>query len=379
MAWALLIMLAFYDLCAVLTPCGPLKALVNLMSKDDAPSMPGLLYEAQLPENATRPGGQPNIDVQIETRTSTNGNNSDAIQNDTQQNSDNSNNRYGNVIRDDVGRENTLQSNDVINTSEPETRQANRTAEMTLSNTNRITCSINQNEDPEGAADYQQENDHRVQSERHATASSSPLQEFTSPTISLPLAIAKIYKLPIVSDTRGTLISLDTSSETAYLHQHFSAAELQTAVEAKLPRNGGRIETTQNRRGELRYVIYNRDGEIKRTLFVDENGKVMEVISRDDDGFTDHKDNNIKLGLGDFIFYSVLVSKAAQNGFAPFVSCFLSIITGLGGTLVLLALYHHALPALPISIFIAVTMFVATIYCIKPWIQLLWRAGPYYI
>lgn len=38
MAWALLIMLALYDLFAVLTPCGPLKALVKLMSKEDAPT-----------------------------------------------------------------------------------------------------------------------------------------------------------------------------------------------------------------------------------------------------------------------------------------------------------------------------------------------------
>ena len=57
-AWTLLVMLAFYDLCAVLTPCGPLKALVNLMQEDDSPDMPGLLYEAQLPAGTTRPGGQ---------------------------------------------------------------------------------------------------------------------------------------------------------------------------------------------------------------------------------------------------------------------------------------------------------------------------------
>ena len=41
--WSLLIMLALYDLCAVLTPCGPLRFLVDLMSQDDAPEMPGLL------------------------------------------------------------------------------------------------------------------------------------------------------------------------------------------------------------------------------------------------------------------------------------------------------------------------------------------------
>jgi len=39
--WTLLIMLGLYDLCAVLTPCGPLRFLVNLMSDDDAPEMPG--------------------------------------------------------------------------------------------------------------------------------------------------------------------------------------------------------------------------------------------------------------------------------------------------------------------------------------------------
>ncbi|CAM9172670.1 unnamed protein product, partial [Phaeothamnion confervicola] len=46
--WCLLVMLALYDLCAVLTPCGPLKALVNLMQEYGEP-MPGLLYEAELP------------------------------------------------------------------------------------------------------------------------------------------------------------------------------------------------------------------------------------------------------------------------------------------------------------------------------------------
>ena len=50
--WALLVGLAFYDLCAVLTPCGPLKALVRLMAERDEP-LPGLLYEADLTEEGT--------------------------------------------------------------------------------------------------------------------------------------------------------------------------------------------------------------------------------------------------------------------------------------------------------------------------------------
>jgi hypothetical protein len=49
-SWALLVALSFYDLCAVLTPCGPLKCLVNLAQEKDDP-LPGLLYEADVREN----------------------------------------------------------------------------------------------------------------------------------------------------------------------------------------------------------------------------------------------------------------------------------------------------------------------------------------
>lgn len=35
--------------------CGPLRALVNLMSDEDSPEMPGLLYEAEIPEGLRRP------------------------------------------------------------------------------------------------------------------------------------------------------------------------------------------------------------------------------------------------------------------------------------------------------------------------------------
>ena len=328
MAWTLLVMLALYDLCAVLTPCGPLKALVKLMSKDDAPDMPGLLYEARLPTNATRPGR----------------NRSSASQRQSTENSNGDVDEQPMAIRGG-GEQSTANPNDNSTTATTTTQQVSQTVQSTGN----------------GAT------------QQHRSASH---------TITLPFAVAKVYKLPIVSfHSLGTISSsVDTSSSTAYLRQEqqFSPTELQTNVEVKLPRGGGRIKTIHNKKGEPRYVVYNKEGEVKRTLLVAENGKVMEIVPGGDDD-KNPENNNIKLGLGDFIFYSVLVAKASENGFAAFASCYVSILAGLGGTLVLLSVYHQALPALPISIFVAVIMFVVTIYCMEPWIQDMWSMGPYYV
>ncbi|KAI5660010.1 hypothetical protein M9H77_28803 [Catharanthus roseus] len=68
----------------------------------------------------------------------------------------------------------------------------------------------------------------------------------------------------------------------------------------------------------------------------------------------------IKLGLGDFIFYSVLVGRAAMYDFMTVYACYLAIIAGLGITLMLLAFYQKALPALPVSVFLGVLFYLLT-------------------
>lgn len=72
------------------------------------------------------------------------------------------------------------------------------------------------------------------------------------------------------------------------------------------------------------------------------------------------------------------MSKAGSYSFTCFAVCMLSILGGLGGTLLLLSVYHHALPALPISIFLGVIFYILTRYLIEPfWINVIMSAPIY--
>jgi len=320
MAWSLLFMLALYDLCAVLTPCGPLKALVNLMSRENAPEMPGLLYEADLPPEARRPGVP---SAGSGSRNNSSGGDGDSINADS------------------------------VSESRPETVSSNIGATNTI----------------EG------------------------------PRLDLPLAVAQVYNLPVQdiptksqrifnwSSNNGNggasykrpLLNGDAAKPRFHIPENASRKQLQADVTVQLPLNGGRIERIR-RKGKNVFLERNRHGEPKRILWVDRQGRVFAENSEyglDDDEENGGR-NSIRLGLGDFIFYSVLVAKAAEHSFTTFVACMLVILAGLGGTLILLSVFHHALPALPISICLGIFFYIVTRFLIQPWIEDI-LLKPYYV
>ncbi|KAL1515826.1 hypothetical protein AB1Y20_002442 [Prymnesium parvum] len=84
---------------------------------------------------------------------------------------------------------------------------------------------------------------------------------------------------------------------------------------------------------------------------------------------------NIKLGLGDFVFYSVLVGRASMSSVTAATACTVAVLTGLCATLALLPIIQRVLPALPISIAAGIGFYFSTVSVLTPLINFISSLG----
>jgi presenilin 1 len=93
-----------------------------------------------------------------------------------------------------------------------------------------------------------------------------------------------------------------------------------------------------------------------------ENGnKEKEGEEEDEDD-----DRGVRLGLGDFCFYGILVTRAARLGWDLVILCVFAVILGLALTLVVLAVLQRPLPALPFSLMLGVLCFIIGAMTFRP-------------
>jgi presenilin 1 len=246
--WTLLVTLAFYDLCAVLTPCGPLKALVNLMQDYQEP-MPGLLFEAELDNKEQQKHQQ-------------------------------------------------------------QWKQQQRSSSSRSNSSNSFSSGSSGKGGSGGGG-----------------GGGGGKQEMTS------------YSTSGGSDSSGSAVRNDQDLLHSYQHEKLDMYHNESFM------NDGYADAY-------------------------ENEKISGAGHDDNDDESDDDINkSIKLGLGDFVFYGVLVSRAAQRGFTSGVICYLVVVLGLGATLVLLSVYRVALPALPISICLGVIFYMLSVFVITPFLE----------
>ena len=97
---------------------------------------------------------------------------------------------------------------------------------------------------------------------------------------------------------------------------------------------------------------------------------LCELQSNSQENLYENEAPTIELGLGDYIFYAVLMGKACEEGdWNITLACFLAIMFGLFLTLMLQAIYQKAVPGLPIPVFLGLILIYLTSEVYTPFLD----------
>ncbi|KAI9259474.1 Presenilin-domain-containing protein [Phascolomyces articulosus] len=201
----------------------------------------------------------------------------------------------------------------------------------------------------------------------HSLASSSEYEASTSSTAPLqPNAAApgtrqhRYHTQPssstLASTTggehnRNDLLSQQQQIDTNRFTRLRTESVSSTTVAAQSNTTEGDASSSQEQRRR-------RSNDTQRNNENDEEVRDEEDVER----------SGLKLGLGDFVFYSVLIARAALYDWITTVCCTIAVLTGLTTTIFLLAIYKKALPALPISIAFGILFYFVAKTVLVPYI-----------
>eukprot|EP01126_Amoeba_proteus_P052678 TRINITY_DN6383_c0_g1_i8.p1 TRINITY_DN6383_c0_g1~~TRINITY_DN6383_c0_g1_i8.p1 ORF type:complete len:241 (-),score=46.43 TRINITY_DN6383_c0_g1_i8:51-773(-) len=186
----------------------------------------------------------------------------------------------------------------------------------------------------------------------------SQIPEFTTWTILGVVAIYDLFAVLCPGGPLRVLVELAQERNESIPALIYSASIWMMMAGSGSSSDDDELELDSDNQSTLPLINGNTNPEV--TTGPDENT----TIPKDHD-----KGRGVKLGLGDFVFYSVLVGRAAMFDMLTVYTSFIGIVTGLFFTILLLALWKKALPALPISIFFGILFYFVTKTFLFPYVS----------